>query len=111
MASFHFLRPSSIIVFLTEAAQHHVFPQFRSSLPPELSVLPVPVPLGANEQELWRIFDCVGNAVQPGEEVAFDITHGLRSFPLVGLLAAAFLRSGLNVSNAVLYGEDEIRAR
>ena len=44
--------------------------------------------------------------------MAFDITHGLRLFPLVGLLAAAFLRSGLSVDlQAVLYGAFDVRDR
>jgi len=110
VASCHFLQPDTLIVFLTEGAQDEVYGAFRAALPAELTVQPIPIPLGQDEQELWQIFEQVSSCVEPGEEVAFDITHGLRSFPLLGLLAAAFLRSGLRVSlRAVLYGAFDVR--
>jgi len=110
VASCHFLKPDALIVFLTEDAEDKVFKDFKSALPQTLEVRSVPVPLGKNEQELWQIFEVVSGSVVPNEDVAFDITHGLRSFPLLGLLAAAFLRSGLDVSlRAVLYGAYDVR--
>ena len=52
----------------------------------------------------------ITQAVAPGERVAFDITHGLRSLPLVGLLAAAFLQSARQIElEAVLYGAYDVR--
>lgn len=110
-ASCHFLKPEKIIVFLTEDAEQQIFPDFQAALPPGLGVQPVPVPLGQDETELWQIFNQISSSVQPGEQVAFDITHGLRSFPLIGLMAAAFLRSGLNIELcAVLYGAYDVGA-
>ncbi len=109
LASCAFLEPEEIIVFLTADAEREVFPEFARELPENVRVRPVPVPLGATEAELWQIFDLIAECVEPKEEVAFDITNGLRSFPLLGLLAAAFLRSGLNVHlKAVLYGAFDV---
>jgi len=109
-ATCRFLKPETLIIFLTEDAQQQVFQEFRQALPDGLQVVPIPIPLGSDTQQLWQIFEQVSGAVQPGETVAFDITHGLRSFPLVGLLAAAFLRSGLSVDlQAVLYGAFDVR--
>ena len=109
VASCHFLKPDSLTIFLTEDAEGQIFPEFKDALPMGLLVQPVPVPLGEDEQELWQIFEQVSTAVQTGEEVAFDITHGLRSFPLVGLLVAAFLRAGMDVTlKAVLYGAYDV---
>ncbi len=110
VAACHFLKPESLIVFLTEEAEEKVFPDLRTDLPGGLEIQPVPVSLGKDEAELWQIFDRVSSTVSPGEEVAFDITYGLRSFPLIGLLAAAFLRAGLGVSlKAVLYSAWDVR--
>ncbi len=110
-ASCHFLKPQEIIVYLTEDAEEQIFPDFKAVLPPGLDVQPVPVPLGQNEGELWQIFNQISSSVQPGEQVAFDITHGLRSFPLIGLMAATFMRSGMNVELcAVLYGAYDVGA-
>lgn len=109
LASCAFLEPEEIIVFLTADAEREIFPEFAREAPESVRVRPVSVPLGADEAELWHIFDLVAGCVQPGEEVAFDITNGLRSFPLLGLLAAAFLRSGLDVRlKAVLYGAFDV---
>jgi len=109
LASCAFLEPEEIIVFLTADAERDIFPEFAREVPESVRVRPVPVPLGADEAELWHIFDLVAGCVSPGEEVAFDITNGLRSFPLLGLLAAAFLRSGLDVRlKAVLYGAFDV---
>lgn len=109
-ASCYFLKPDSVIVFLTEDAQQQVFSDFRKELPDNVEVNPQPVPLGRNQQELWQIFQSVTSTVNPGDEVVFDITHGLRSFPLVGLLVAAFLKSGVDASlKHVLYGAFDVR--
>jgi CRISPR-associated DxTHG motif protein len=109
VASCHFLKPDRLVVFLTEGAQQQVYPDFRACLPEGLQVEPISIPLGSDERELWQIFEQVSGCVQPQEEVAFDITHGLRSFPLVGLLVAAFLKSGLAIKlRAVLYGAYDV---
>jgi hypothetical protein len=110
IASCHFLKPEHLIVFLTEEAQESVYPDFKEYIPQGIAPLPVSVPLGRDEPELWQIFAQISAAVSPGEQVAFDITHGLRAFPFLGLLAAAFLRSGLGVKlEAVLYGAYDVR--
>jgi len=112
VASCRFLGPDCLTVFLTEEARQEIFDAFLADLPPGLTVQALSIPLGQNEAELWQIFDQVSGAVAPGEEVAFDITHGLRSFPLVGLLVAAFLRSGLHTPlRAVMYGAYDVRDR
>lgn len=109
-ASCAFLKPTDLMVFLTEEAQESHFAELQTEIDPAIKIQAIPVPQGRNTQELWQIFDQVSRAVEPGEEVAFDITNGLRSFPLIGLLVAAFLQNGLDVKlNAVLYGAFDVR--
>ena len=48
---------------------------------------------GETEDELWEIFRVLGNSIDDGEKIVFDITHGFRSLLLVGFLSAAFLRA------------------
>ena len=113
VATTFFLKPDIVTVFLTEAAQQETYPNFQAAMqklpkPPKLQ--PIAVPKGSNESELWQIFEQVSTSVSPDEIVAFDITHGLRSSPLIGLLVAAFLRSGLGIDlRAVLYGAYDVR--
>lgn len=69
------------------------------------SILPVNIPDGRNEVELWQIFTAVADTVDPEDRVIFDITHGFRSLPFLSFLAAAYLRSIKRVTlEAVLYG-------
>ncbi len=109
-ASCAFLHPDELIIFLTEEAQQAHYEKLRAEVDESVQVRAVPVPHGRNEQELWQIFAQVSASVTPREEVAFDITNGLRSFPLLGLLVAAFLQNGLGVHlKAVLYGAFDVR--
>ncbi len=109
-AACRFLQADKVTIFLTEeAAQSELFTDLKHSFPPGIVPNTVPVPLGKNEQELWQVFDQLCRSVDPTDEMALDITHGLRSFPLLGLLAAAFLKLGLNIRlKAVLYGAYDV---
>lgn len=70
----------------------------------------VEIPTGQSEQELWEIFDRLTHAADPGDAVSFDVTHGLRSLPLLGLLAGSFLRRVLKLDlEAIYYGAFEAR--
>ncbi|MGB9800263.1 MAG: TIGR02221 family CRISPR-associated protein [Thermanaerothrix sp.] len=110
VASCHFLQPQQLILFVTSDARNTHLEKLTNQLPAGVSVDAREIPTGQDEKQLWEIFSAVASAVSPKEEVAFDITHGLRSFPLIGLLAAAFLRSGFNVKvQAVLYGGYDVR--
>lgn len=105
IASCRFLQADEIIVFLTEKVQIEIFPDFTGEVPAGVRLTAVPIPLGRSEQELWQIFDAVRCQVQPGEQVAFDVTHGMRSSPILSILAAAFLQSAFDVKlKAVFYG-------
>ena len=109
-AACRFLQPEEVIIFLTEKARNDYFQDFSEKLPEGIKKTPVDIPMGENENELWRMFEVICDSVDPGETVSFDITHGLRAFPLISLLAAAYLRSGLDVRlSAVLYGAFEVR--
>ena len=108
VASCQFLSPDVMVVFATEKAEqaHGQFIAEKVNIPVQF----VRVPEGKNDSELWQIFSKVTENVSPGEKVAFDVTHGLRSFPLIGLLVAAYLRVGLNVNlEAVFYGAYDVR--
>ena len=52
--------------------------------------------------ELLRILD---DLVEEGEQIELDVTHGFRHLPMLGLMAALFLRSVRNVVvNSIWYG-------
>lgn len=108
VASCAFLEPSQALVFATEEAEAAHGVDLRAAL--NLPVRFIPISQGKTPEQLWEIFGRIAESVSPQDEVAFDITHGLRSFPLLGLLAAAFLQSARRVSlRAVLYGAYDVR--
>jgi CRISPR-associated DxTHG motif protein len=74
------------------------------------SLLPVPIPDGRDEAQLWQVFQAVVDHVDADEPVIFDITHGFRSLPFLSFLAAAYLRVVKRIRlEAVLYGNFEAR--
>lgn len=108
VASCQFIQAREAVIFATDEAEAAHGQALREAL--NIPAQFAPVPKGENEAELWRVFSKVAESVLPGEEVAFDVTHGLRSFPLVGLLAAAFLRAGMGIElKAVFYGAFDVR--
>lgn len=110
VASAQFAQAEEIVVFATEEAKAAHEQPLRQAMPAKVRVDFVPVNKGQDEPELWGIFSQVAQAVKPGEAISFDVTHGLRSFPLLGLLAAAFLRAGMDVKlEHVFYGAFDVR--
>jgi CRISPR-associated DxTHG motif protein len=68
-------------------------------------IVEVDIPDGKSEEELWEIFEAISKAVQEGDEIVFDITHGFRSLPMIALLTIAYLKQvkGVKVQH-VVYG-------
>ncbi len=65
----------------------------------------ISIPTGRDDGEMWGIFDQVIEHIEEGEEVTFDITHGLRSIPFLAFLFAAYLKSAKGVTiRSILYG-------
>ncbi len=111
LASARFLQCRRVEAFLTQGARQENWPDFeRDAQEAGLETAAHDIPDGRTEAELWDIFTRVAETVAQGEAVAFDVTHGLRSFPLLGLLVAAYLRAARQVQlRAVLYGAYDVR--
>ena len=98
-------------VFVTEKARETHLAQFQELVEDYVAELePVDIPDGANEEELWALFQTVVDQIEDREPVIFDITHGFRSLPFLSFLAAAYLRTVKEIDlQAVLYGNFEAR--
>jgi len=109
IAACEFLDIDDVVIFLTPETKQRTYPVFIEKMPPAIPVQAVDIPLGENESQLWALFSAITAQVNPGEQVAFDITNGLRLFPLLGVLAAAFINAARSVSvRSVLYGAYEV---
>lgn len=97
VACVEFLQPSEVIVFLTKDAETKNF----AALEAELTSVPfkkIIVPLGQDQDELWKIFNTLNDAVADGETIAMDVTNGQRSLPMLALLTAAFMKTARDIS-------------
>ncbi len=101
-----FYSVDTLLVFVTAGARTMHYDRLRTLAEDYVNIiLPVDIPDGRNEAELWQIFTAVADAVEPEDRVIFDITHGFRSLPFLSFLAAAYLRAIKRVTlEAVLYG-------
>lgn len=106
-AMLHFLEFDRMLVLTTPEAES-VFPILQQKNNPRIQK--VSIPTGRNDAEMWGIFDRVIEHIQEGEEVTFDITHGLRSIPFLAFLFAAYLKSAKNVIlRAILYAALDLK--
>jgi CRISPR-associated DxTHG motif protein len=101
----HWLKPETTCVLLTKEARKKHWGDLCQRLQEHTQIVEVDIPDGKSEEELWEIFEAISEVVQEGDEIAFDITHGFRSLPMIALLTIAYLKQvkGVKVQH-VVYG-------
>ncbi len=108
-AVFRLFAPEQLLVFVTPQAKEHVNCQTLCERLGD-KVLPVDIPEGKSEAELWQIFEKCAKVVSDGDEVLLDITHAFRSLPLIVFAVAAYLRRTKGVTiRHIVYGAFESR--
>jgi CRISPR-associated DxTHG motif protein len=101
----HWLKPEVTCVLLTEKARETHWNNLCQRLQGHTQIVEVDIPDGKSEAELWRIFEKISDAVCEGDQIAFDITHGFRSLPVIALLTIAYLKQIKQVKvRYILYG-------
>jgi len=106
----HWLKPETTYVLLTEGARETHWNNLCQRLQEHTQTVAIDIPDGKSEAELWEIFAAISKAVQEGDEIAFDITHGFRSLPMIAMLTIAYLKQVKGVKvQYVLYGAYEAR--
>ena len=113
-----FFKPDTLVVVTTaKAAQATVSKEDKTDrltaiqnlLADRTEIVPVTIPEGENENQLWQMFNTVVSEIRDGDRVLFDITHGFRSLPFLAFLALAYVRnvrSGVEIER-VVYGAYE----
>jgi CRISPR-associated DxTHG motif protein len=101
----------SLRVFATESASNASMASFTRDVEDfDCDLQEIRIPEGRDQEQLWELFSAMVGTVDDEEEVIFDITHGLRSLPVFGLLAALFLRTARRVKVAsIFYGALELQ--
>jgi CRISPR-associated DxTHG motif protein len=106
----HWLKPETTCVLLTKEARKKHWNDLSQRLQGHTQIVEVDIPDGKSEEELWRIFEKISDAVCEGDQIAFDITHSFRSLPVIALLTIAYLKQVKGVKvQYVLYGAYEAR--
>lgn len=80
-----------------------------------LEELNLPVPIanqtideGYNEEQVWKIFQEVFKILKQGDEVVFDITHALRSIPVLAMVVLQYAKIMKKVKlGGIYYGAFE----
>ena len=63
------------------------------------------LPYGMSESDQVNILQCLANEVSENSELHLDVTHALRHLPMIGIVAALYLRSLRNVKiKKIWYG-------
>lgn len=88
-------RPDYVAVLVTPQAKSQNFNDLKQDMLDNLLIEPVAcdIPIGENATEFWKIFNAMTNILNDGDTVIFDITNGLRSLPVLGFIAAAYIKS------------------
>jgi CRISPR-associated DxTHG motif protein len=105
------LKPQKCICLQTLASSNKHGSQLASDFDRiGIELSSIPIPEGKVEAELWIIFEALTEHIPHGATLHFDITHGFRSLPLLGLIALNYLRSTRQVIIGGLhYGAWEAR--
>ena len=97
-----FFKPDTLVVVTTDKASQAPVSKtdkterlaaIQKLLNNKTKVVPVTIPEGKDEDQLWEIFNTVVGKIQDGDRVLFDITHGFRSLPFLTFLALAYVRN------------------
>lgn len=57
-----------------------------------VSVNAIDIEEGNSESSIWKIFETIFEALEQQDEVYFDITHGFRSLPMLGIVLMNYAR-------------------
>jgi CRISPR-associated DxTHG motif protein len=97
-----------MLVCVTPEAKANTLPILTGLNDPRIET--VEIPKGETTTEMWKTFTTIAQQVKPGDEVIFDITHGLRSLPFLVFLAAAYLKAAKNATiEAIYYGAFDLK--
>jgi len=55
------------------------------------SIIPVNVPEGFREEEIWEIFNKIVMQIKDGDEIYFDMTHSFRYLPMLAIIALNYI--------------------
>ncbi len=119
------IKPDCLIVLLTQKAREITWEKndmrgyMKRLCGTKTKLVPLTIPDGSNEGELWQIFSLLAGAIPHEDEliipakahILLDITHALRSLPIVVLNTISYLARTREVTlDAIYYAAFETKA-
>jgi CRISPR-associated Csx2 family protein len=109
-----------VLVLLTREAREknwedHTFPDPKTKEPKtglakvlaglglRAAVKPIDISDGKSEDEIWKVFRAVFEAIPEGAHVVFDITHGFRSSPMLTMVLINYAKFLKNIKVLGIY--------
>lgn len=86
----------AVTIFATSQAQETHSASLKAEFADfglEIPLQFVDVPTGMNSNEMFELFEILNDKIGDSPRVVFDITHGFRSQPLMGLMILNYLRA------------------
>lgn len=75
-----------------------------------IQIVPVPIPDGNNETEIWKIFTETFSKLENGDELYFDVTHAFRFLPMLILVLCNYAKFLKKITvKSITYGNYEAR--
>lgn len=76
----------------------------------EAQIKDIDIEDGKSEDEILKVFKVIYDAIEEGDEIIFDITHGFRSIPMLALTVLNYTKAlkGITI-NGIYYGAYEAR--
>lgn len=103
-----FCEYDEMLVCVTDKAKANTWPVLEKL--EDERIKPIDISTGRTTDEMWQTFKIITDQVHEGDQVIFDITHGLRSLPFLVFLFAAYLKAAKNVTiDAIYYGALELK--
>ncbi len=76
---------------------------------PDIQTIVKRIPEGISENEIWDIFNIIYESIDKNDEILFDITHGFRSLPILGITLLNYARFLKNIKvRGIYYGAFEV---
>lgn len=102
------LDPDEVVVLVTKQAEEKNWPRLIKELEQfdvQVSFRKRQIPSGRSEDEIWDIFQILTNEVREQDVLFIDITHSLRSLPIMTLACVQYLRALKDISlQGIYYG-------
>jgi CRISPR-associated DxTHG motif protein len=109
-----FLEPEEVVVLVTDQAEKKNWSKLQAACEEKGITTPFRachIPSGQSEDEIWQIFQFLSDEVHEQDLLLMDITHSLRSLPIMALACIQYLRSLKGISlQGIYYGAWEAGA-